>query len=83
MRINKAFAQLALQDGTGKTLENIVAAAQRESEELLRPLPRVQARYSVCFTNGVWGIFDHWRFRVVEVFDTQKQALRAAFGWQR
>lgn len=78
MQIKTAFAQLAL--GNNKVLDNILKEAERLSVEALRPLPRLQPRFEVRFTNGIWTIFDRWTFRNCEPGLASEKAARTLLG---
>ena len=74
MRIQKAFAQLALRDN--KILNNILREADKQSGDALRPLPRVAVRYVYRFVNGIHTIFDQWTYRNCEPGLPSEKAAR-------
>lgn len=79
MRINKAFAQLALRDP--KIMDNISREADRRSVYAMRALPTKQPRYEVAFSNGIWTIFDNLEYRNCEPdLRTHKAALELLHG---
>lgn len=78
MRINKAFAQIAL--GNRKVLDNICEEADRQSVLALRPLERLTPRYTAKFVNGIWTIFDRWTFRNCEPGLASEKAAKALLG---
>lgn len=78
MDIKKAFAQLALSDN--KVFNNILREAERLSVDGLRPLPRMEPRYTVRFVNGVWTILDRWTFRNCEPGLPSEKAAKALLG---